>query len=248
MLNKSSGARSPKQPKRIRRAALGTALGIALAGWVVAGCSSSSPEATSPPSRSRPTVPVLEAIAAYSVAHPVNTEDPRWKTKVPQPPVVQFDRSKHYFWYLHTSEGVLKIELKPEWAPRRVAATIYLTKLGFYNGLKFHRIIPKFMVQGGDPLGNGRGSPGFRPYASEIHRKAKHSKRGVVAMANSGPRTEGSQFYIAFDKAEHLDGKHTIFGQVVGGLGTLRALEGYGAESGEPRKDVFINRAEVRVE
>jgi cyclophilin family peptidyl-prolyl cis-trans isomerase len=190
----------------------------------------------------------LEVIAAYSDEHPVDIEDPAWKTRVPQPPVVKFDRSRHYFWYLHTSEGVLKIELKPEWAPRRVAATIYLTKLGFYDGLKFHRIVPKFMAQGGDPLGTGAGSPGFRPYASEIHRKANHSKRGVVAMANSGPRSEGSQFYIAFDKADHLDGKHTIFGQVVGGLGTLRGLEMYGSESGKPRKVVLINRAEVRVE
>jgi len=221
---------------------------MALTGLVAAGCSSPSPEAKPPSSPSDPGVSVLEVIAAYSVEHPVDTEDPGWKTRVPQPPFVRFDRSRHYFWYLHTSEGVLKIELKPEWAPRRVAATIYLTKLGFYDGLKFHRVIPKFMAQGGDPLGTGTGNPGFRPYASEIHRKANHSKRGVVAMANSGPRSEGSQFYIAFDKADHLDGEHTVFGQVVGGLGTLRALEMYGSESGKPLKVVFINRAEVHVE
>lgn len=218
--------------------ALGLLLGM--------GCSS-PPPAPEGPTTEVVYVPVLEVIDAYSDLHPVDFENPAWKLRVPRPPIVKFDPSRHYYWYLHTTEGVLKIELKPQWAPRRVAAILYLTQLGFYDGLVFHRIIPKFMVQGGDPLGTGGGGPGFL-YPSEFHRKARHSKRGIVAMANSGPRTEGSQFYILLDKADHLDGRHTVFGQVVGGLGTLRLLESYGSESGKPRKPVAVNRAEVREE
>ena len=220
---------------------------VLVASLVLMGCSSSKP----PPTKAAVKFdhpPVLEVIDAYAKAHPVDRADPAWKTHVPRPPpVVKFNPAKHYYWYLHTSEGALKIELRPEWAPRRVAATIYLTEIGFYNGLTFHRVIPKFMAQGGDPLGTGGGGPGFN-YASEFNRKAKHSKRGVVSMANAGPRSEGSQFFILFDAADSLDNKHTVFGKVVEGFGTLRALEDYGSESGEPRKVVTIKRAEIRVE
>jgi len=221
-------------------------LGIALSAGFAGGCASKS-RVTADPVPATPAVPVLEAIDAYSEQHPINSQDPGWKTRVPRPPTVRFDPARSYYWYLHTSEGVLKIELKPEWAPRHVSSTIYLTRLGFYDGLSFHRIIPKFMVQGGDPLGTGAGSPGFQ-YGGEFHRKAKHSKRGVVSMANAGPRTDGSQFFILFDAADQLNGKHTVFGQVVEGLGTLRSLEAYGSESGKPRRVVVIRRAEVRVE
>ena len=219
---------------------------FALSGLLAAGCSSPPPAPPKPPPPfAHP--PVLEVVDAYIAEHPVDFSDPGWKTHVPRPPRVIFDPSRHYYWFLHTSEGALKIELKPKWAPRRVAATIYLTELGFYDGLVFHRIIPKFMAQGGDPLGNGTGGPGFN-YPTETHRKARHSKRGVVSTANSGPRSEGSQFFIIFDAAEGLDRKHTVFGQVVEGLGTLRSLENYGSESGEPRKVVIIKRAEIRVD
>jgi len=215
----------------------------------VPGCSStsnSSPEKNlSPPV---PHVPAFEVIGAYVDEHPPDRSDPGWKTRVPRPPPPPvFDPSRTYFWYLRTSEGALKIELKPDWAPQRVSTTIYLTELGFYDGLAFHRIIPKFMAQGGDPLGTGTGNPGFG-YAVETSRKGRHSKRGVVSMANSGPRSEGSQFFILFDAAEHLDGKHTVFGQVVEGLGTLRAMENYGSEDGKPKKIVVIRRAEILVE
>ena len=215
----------------------------------VPGCSSTSTSGSAKNiSPKVPHVPALEVIDAYADEHPPDRSDPGWKTRVPRPPPSPvFDPARTYFWYLRTSEGALKIELKPAWAPQRVTTTIYLTQLGFYDGLTFHRIIPKFMVQGGDPLGTGRGSPGFG-YAVETSRKGRHSKRGVVAMANSGPRSEGSQFYILFDAAEHLDGKHTVFGQVVEGLGTLRAMENYGSEDGKPKKIVVIRRAEILVE
>jgi peptidyl-prolyl cis-trans isomerase B (cyclophilin B) len=191
----------------------------------------------------------IETIDAYSQEHPVDKTDPNWKTRVPRPPIVEFDLSKKYYWFLTTSEGMLKIELLPKSAPNHVATTIYLTRLGFYDGLTFHRIIPQFMVQGGDPKGDGSGGPGFL-YAGEFPRKAKtkHNERGVVSSANRGPRTDGSQFFILFKEQPELDGKHTIFGQVVEGRGTLRTLETFGTKEGKPRKTATIRRAEIWVE
>jgi len=186
----------------------------------------------------------ITTIDAFIADRQIDTSDPDWKQHVPRPPVVAFPADKKYYWVLHTNVGMLKIELKQAWAPRHVASTIYLTRLGFYDGLDFHRIIPKFMAQGGDPLGNGMGGPGFR-YAGEFHKKAKHDERGVVSMANSGPRTDGSQFFILFAEAPHLDDKHTVFGQVVEGLGTLRSIEAVGDKDGTPKRKIVIEKAEI---
>ena len=102
------------------------------------------------------------------------------------------------------------------------------------------------MVQGGDPLGNGTGGPGFR-LAGEFKIKRSHKKPGIVSMANHGPRTEGSQFFITFKAAEHLDGKHTIFGEVIEGMGTVRSMQRYGTKEGKPRRTVTLQRAEIEV-
>ena len=181
-------------------------------------------------------------------AHPVDTTEPEWKLRVPRPPPLPFPHDRTYYWMLFTSAGLMKIELLHEFAPRHVATTMYLTRLGFYDGLVFHRIIPAFMAQGGDPLGTGKGGPGFR-YAGEFPRGApRHSKRGVVSMANAGPRTDGSQFFILFKEKSDLNGSHTVFGKLVEGFGTLRLMEMAGSESGKPRKTVVIERAELREE
>ncbi|MEE3327695.1 MAG: peptidylprolyl isomerase [Myxococcota bacterium] len=196
--------------------------------------------------KNRPPPPsAVKKIDAHIAAHPVNKSDAAWKTRVPRPPTVEYSPDLDYYWFLHTSEGGIKIKLKPEYAPGHVTSTIYLTRLGFYDGLSFHRIIPKFMVQGGDPLGNGSGGPGYR-MGGEFSRKARHNKRGVVSAANAGPRTDGSQFFILFGSdAEQLDGKHTVFGQVVEGMGTLKTLEMFGSESGVPQRTAYIRRAEI---
>ncbi|MEE2673045.1 MAG: peptidylprolyl isomerase [Myxococcota bacterium] len=206
-------------------------------------------DCASKPRTPRKLVPsALAAIDALIDAHPVDTSKPDWKLNVPRPAPVAFPRASKYYWMLFTSEGRMKIELLPRFAPRHVGTTLYLTRLGFYDGLLFHRIIPGFMAQGGDPLGTGTGSPGFR-YAGEFSRKApRHSERGLVSSANAGPRTDGSQFFILFKQAEHLDGKHTIFGKVVEGFGTLRLMEGVGTKDGKPRWPVVIERAEIREE
>jgi cyclophilin family peptidyl-prolyl cis-trans isomerase len=190
----------------------------------------------------------IDSIDAMIAAHPVDTSRPDWREQVPRPAPVRFPPDRRYYWFLETSEGPLKIELLDETAPRHVGAMMYLTRLGFFDGLTFHRIIPGFMAQGGDPTGTGSGGPGFR-YSGEFPRGApKHDERGVVSMANAGPRTDGSQFFILFKEASHLNGKHTVFGRVVEGLGTLHGIEARGSQSGEPSRPVRIERAELREE
>ena len=189
-------------------------------------------------------VDALAAIDAYIAEHPVDESDPTWRLHVPKPPFVAFDPEQQYYWSLHTSEGLIKIRLFADTAPRHVSSTIYLTRLGFYTNLPFHRIIPGFMMQGGDPLGTGLGGPGFR-YGGELRSRKSHKRFGTVSMANAGPRTDGSQFFILFKAAPNLDGKHTIFGEVVEGGGTVRSIERYGSESGEPKKPILLLRADI---
>ena len=114
----------------------------------------------------------------------------------------------------HTTKGDIRLKLFPDKAPLTVLNFVNLTKRGFYNGLTFHRVIPNFMIQGGDPAGNGTGGPGYK-FKDEFSSDLKHSKPGILSMANSGPGTNGSQFFITHVPTPWLDGKHTIFGEVV---------------------------------
>jgi peptidyl-prolyl cis-trans isomerase B (cyclophilin B) len=108
-------------------------------------------------------------------------------------------------------------------------------------------VIPRFMAQGGDPLGKGTGGPGYQ-YGGEFDPKLKHDKPGMLSMANAGPGTDGSQFFLTFVPTPWLDGKHTIFGEVVEGMGTLQELERRGTQSGQPREEILIRTARVTVE
>jgi cyclophilin family peptidyl-prolyl cis-trans isomerase len=128
-----------------------------------------------------------------------------------------------------------------------VSSTIYLARTGFYDGLGFHRVIPGFMAQGGDPLGRGTGGPGYQ-YAGEFDPKLKHDKGGLLSMANAGPGTDGSQFFLTFVATPWLDGKHTIFGEVVEGMGTLQELERRGSPSGQTKEKLEIRTARITVE
>ncbi len=167
-----------------------------------------------------------------------------WKTKLKKPPRLRFPKGTEYFWNLETTSGSIKIKLMPDVAPMHVSSTIYLTRLGVYDGTKFHRIINGFMAQGGDPLGTGRGGPGYR-YSGEFDPKVKHDRPGLLSMANAGPNTDGSQFFLTFVPTPHLDGKHTIFGEVVEGMATVKALEQKGTRSGRPTGDARIKRATI---
>ena len=116
---------------------------------------------------------------------------------------------------ISTSKGPINLTLFPEHAPLTVANFVNLAQRGFYNGLKFHRVIANFMIQGGCPLGTGTGGPGYR-FQDEFTRALKHDAPGKLSMANAGPGTNGSQFFITHVPTPHLDNAHTIFGAVVG--------------------------------
>ncbi|KAK9284180.1 hypothetical protein L1049_023348 [Liquidambar formosana] len=140
---------------------------------------------------------------------------------------VEKNPKKKGYVQLHTTHGDLNIELHCDITPRTCENFITLCERGYYNGIAFHRNIRNFMIQGGDPTGTGRGGESIwgKPFKDEVNSKLLHSGRGVVSMANSGPHTNGSQFFILYKSAKHLDFKHTVFGMVVGGLTTLGAME-----------------------
>ena len=131
-------------------------------------------------------------------------------------------------------------------APMHVSSTIYLTRLGFYDTLPFHRVITGFMAQGGCPLGTGTGSPGFK-YSGEFSSSVKHDRPGLLSMANSGPGTDGSQFFITFGPTPSLDGSYTIYGKVVEGLDVVQALEKAGSPdaSGKTSEKLKITKCTV---
>lgn len=115
---------------------------------------------------------------------------------------------------IHTNKGDIRVNLFPDKAPLTVLNFVNLSKKGFYNGLTFHRVIPNFMIQGGCPLGTGTGHPGYR-FMDEFSPDLRHNKPGILSMANSGPNTNGSQFFITHVPTPWLDNKHTVFGEVV---------------------------------
>jgi peptidyl-prolyl cis-trans isomerase B (cyclophilin B) len=191
--------------------------------------------------------PAIAAILTQANAAAIDRSNPLWRTRLPRPTAATFTAGKTYVWRLATDKGELIINFRPDVAPMHVTSTIYLTVLGFYDTLTFHRIIKGFMAQGGDPLGNGRGSPGYA-YAGEFSPSATHDGRGVLSMANAGPNTDGSQFFVTFSAQPGLDGKHTVFGKLAGGLDALAAIEA-GGTAGEGTPQIArITRASVAVE
>jgi cyclophilin family peptidyl-prolyl cis-trans isomerase len=145
---------------------------------------------------------------------------------------------------LHTNHGAIAIELYPDEAPKTVENFTKLAGDGFYDGVIFHRIIPDFMIQGGDPTGTGRGGPG---YTFEDEFNDHKVERGALAMANAGPNTNGSQFFIVTAEAcPWLDGKHTVFGRVASGMDVVDDIAGVDTDAADrPRQDVVIERVEL---
>jgi peptidyl-prolyl cis-trans isomerase B (cyclophilin B) len=143
-----------------------------------------------------------------------------------------------------TTKGVIEAKLFYKEAPNTVANFVELVRKGFYNGLIFHRVIPGFMIQGGDPKGNGTGGPGYS-FADEFSPNLKHSKPGILSMANSGPDTNGSQFFITVKETSHLDNKHTIFGEVVSGMDVVNAIVSTPAVSDKPKTDMKMDKVEI---
>jgi peptidyl-prolyl cis-trans isomerase B (cyclophilin B) len=148
---------------------------------------------------------------------------------------------------LHTSHGAIGVELFPDDAPKTVDNFTTLAGKGFYDGVVFHRVIPDFMIQGGDPTGTGRGGPG---YTFEDEPSPHRIERGALAMANAGPNTNGSQFFVVTaDACPWLDGKHTVFGRVVEGMEVVDRISSVEADSSDrPKEPVTIQRVELAPE
>jgi len=146
---------------------------------------------------------------------------------------------------LHTNHGAIEVELHEADAPKTVANFTKLAGEGFYDGLKFHRVIPDFMIQGGDPRGDGTGGPG---YTFEDEPNEHPVVRGALAMANSGPNTNGSQFFVVTaDACPWLDGKHTVFGSVTSGMGVVDTISNLPRDArDQPRDDAVIDRVELQ--
>ena len=145
---------------------------------------------------------------------------------------------------LHTNHGPIAIELFDDDAPKTVENFLKLARDGFYNGVIFHRVIPDFMIQGGDPTGTGSGGPGYQ-FEDEFN--DNKVVRGALAMANAGPNTNGSQFFIVTtEAASWLDGKHTVFGRVTDGMDVVNAISALETDARDrPRDDVVIDRVDV---
>ncbi len=141
----------------------------------------------------------------------------------PTPPSMQIDPAKSFTATISTNKGDIVIQLFPEFAPNTVNNFVFLAKEGFYNGIKFHRVISNFMIQGGDPSATGRGGPGYR-FGDEFAGNPLTHGTGALSMANAGPNTNGSQFFITHAPQPHLNGKHTVFGQVKTGQDVLDAI------------------------
>lgn len=136
------------------------------------------------------------------------------------PPEMIIDQEEDYKAVLHTEIGDIKINLFKDRVPRTVNNFVFLAKQGFYDQTIFHRVILNFMVQGGDPTGSGMGGPGYQ-FDDEFDEGLKHNKPGIVSMANAGPNTNGSQFFITHVPTPWLDGKHSVFGEVVEGMNVV---------------------------
>lgn len=143
----------------------------------------------------------------------------QWAT----PPTMEIDPKNSYTIKMETNKGAIEIKLFPQYAPKTVNNFIFLTRQGFYDGVTFHRVISNFMIQGGDPTGTGRGGPGYQ-FADEFIGNPLRHETGVLSMANAGPGTNGSQFFITHSPQPHLDNRHTVFGKVTQGMDVVNAI------------------------
>ena len=147
--------------------------------------------------------------------------------------------------HFETSMGNFTIELFEQQTPNTVGNFVKLAEKNFYDGVILHRVIDGFMIQGGDPTGTGRGGPGYQ-FADEFHQQLKHNSEGILSMANAGPNTNGSQFFITLAPTPHLDGKHAVFGKVSEGMDVVRKIGKTPTKAGDrPVTDVVMNKVKI---
>jgi peptidyl-prolyl cis-trans isomerase B (cyclophilin B) len=145
--------------------------------------------------------------------------DKQWNS----PPEMQIDPKKNYQVTIETNRGNIELELYAQYAPQTVNNFVFLAQEGYYDGVSFHRVIDDFMIQGGDPTGTGRAGPGYT-FKDEVKDNPLKHETGVISMANAGPNTNGSQFFITHSPQPHLNGRHTVFGKVTSGQDVVDAI------------------------
>ena len=190
--------------------------------------------------------PAIRQIDEFIAGASVDRSVPGWKTMLPRPPQATFDGKRAYYARLATNKGAILVKFMPGVAPMHVTNFIYLARLGFYDDMAFHRVITNFMAQGGCPVGDGSGNPGYR-FDGEFSETVSHDKPGRLSMANAGPGTDGSQFFLTFVPVPYLDGKHTVFGQVVEGMDTLGKLEAAGSQTGATKEPLKMEKVTIEV-
>lgn len=144
----------------------------------------------------------------------------QWKN----PPEMAIDPQKAYTAKMETTRGTIELELFPQYAPKTVNNFVFLSQEGYYDGVKFHRVINDFVIQGGDPTGTGAGGPGYK-FEDEVQGNPLKHEAKMISMANAGPNTNGSQFFITHSPQPHLDGKHTVFGKVNSGAEVVDMIQ-----------------------
>ena len=166
----------------------------------------------------------------------------KWKN----PPEMQIDTNKTYTVTVDTNKGLIELELYPQHAPKTVNNFVFLAKEGFYDGVSFHRVIPDFVIQGGDPTGTGSGGPGYQ-FEDEFTPELRFDRVGLLAMANAGPGTNGSQFFITVAPTPWLNDHHSIFGEVVQGQHVATKISMVSRDGRDkPTKPVVIKQ--IRIE
>jgi peptidyl-prolyl cis-trans isomerase B (cyclophilin B) len=222
--------------------------GSALAADTPAETTATKSAATKSAAKTTPTKDkAMQQIEGMIAKAKVDTKAQGWRTSLPKPTAATFDPAHTYYARMVTNKGPILIRFLPDVAPMHVTSFIYLTKLGFYDGLKFHRVITGFMAQGGCPLGTGTGGPGYQ-FGGEFSPNVKHDKGGLLSMANAGPGTDGSQFFLTFVPTPWLDGKHTIFGEIVEGMDVMKKLEAAGSRGGATTEPLSITKVTIEVQ
>lgn len=151
------------------------------------------------------------------------TSIPEKKTSWDTPPPMEIDPAKSYEAIIKLESGDVRVELYADKVPNTVNNFVFLARQGFYDGVTFHRVIPGFMAQSGDPTGTGTGGPGYR-FADEFDPSLRHDDKGILSMANAGANTNGSQFFITYGPTPHLDDKHSVFGKVTSGMELIEGI------------------------
>jgi len=205
-----------------------------------------------PAKRAAPNPPKLEPVTperapkqvSCGAKAPKNRKDPR--PQFAEPPAMAIDPGATYLVTMETSCGTIELELFDGKAPTTVNSFVFLAREGFYDGLRFHRVVPGFVIQGGDPLGSGSGGPGYR-FPNELAKGEEFDRGGVLAMANSGPDKNGSQFFITLDETPQLTpDRYTIFGEVTEGLDVAEKIADVPATEEIADESVYIDEVTIR--